>query len=422
MKITRNLYPYAAGLAVAALLLGSTGVALAQQQQTGDEDGVVASSIETSRSGVQHARVCAVPKRGDDLAGCNARIVVDPSGAPKANVLPAGNGPAQLRGVYGLASVNSTQTIAIVDAYNDPYIKSDLDKYDSTFGLPFFPSCSGSVTTSCFQKVNQKGGTSYPQTNAGWALEIALDVEVAHGLCPTCKILLVEASSNGFADLMAAEDRAAIMGAKVISNSWGANEFSAETTSTYDGHLNKSGVAITFSSGDSGYGVEYPAASQYVTAVGGTTLTLGPGNTYGSETTWAGAGSGCSAYEPQTPAQALLGLSASCPNRMVADVSADADPASGAAVYDSVRLSGRSGWFQVGGTSLAAPIVAATYAQAGNASSISPANGYPYSHTSGLHDVTSGSNGSCTVAFLCIAGPSYDGPTGMGSPKGISAF
>lgn len=268
MKMRQRLFPYAAGLAAAAVVLGSASFSLAQQP---------ASKDQGQNQGERHIRVCAAPGHGNGAAECNARVVVDAKGAPKAQSLPSGYGPAQFRGAYGLTG-SSSKTIAIVDAYNDPNIKSDLDKYDSTYGLPFFPDCSASVTASCFQKVNQRGGTSYPATNSGWALEIALDVEVAHGICPTCKLLLVEADSNSYANLFAAVDRAVAMNADVVSMSWGSGEFSGETS--FDSHFNVSGVAFTTSSGDSGFGSSYPAASPKVTAVGGTSLSIDKNNNY----------------------------------------------------------------------------------------------------------------------------------------------
>jgi len=201
--------------------------------------------------------------------------------------------------------------------------------------------------------VNQTGGTSYPKTNSGWTLEISLDVEMAHAICPNCKILLVEATSNSVANLLAAEDYA-VKHANIVSNSWGGDEFSAETTSTYNGHFNHPGIPITFSSGDTGYGVQFPASSQFVTAVGGTTLILNSNNTRNKETVWSGAGSGCSAYVAKPTWQ----KDSRCIRRTVADVSADANPTTGAAVYDSVTYQGHSGWFKVGGTSLSAPIIA----------------------------------------------------------------
>jgi subtilase family serine protease len=330
-----------------------------------------------------------------------------------ASSIPAGYGPVQFRTAYSLPSstAGGGQTIAIVDAYNDPKIESDLAVYSSTFGLPKCTTANG-----CFKKVNQTGGTSYPKTNSGWALEISLDVEIAHALCPNCKILLVEATSNSFSNLLAAEDYARTH-ANVVSNSWGGSESSWETTSTYDGHFNHPGKPITFSSGDTGFGVEYPAASRFVTAVGGTTLKLNANNTRASETVWSGTGSGCSAFEPKPSWQKDKG----CIRRTVADVAADANPNTGAAVYDSVPYSGISGWFQVGGTSLSSPIIASIYALAGNGSSTIDGS-YPYSHLTGLFDVTSGRDGSCSPTYLCTAVVGYDGPTGHGAPKGKSAF
>ena len=358
-----------------------------------------------------HRPVCPGPA-APGTSRCHARVVTDTRGIPMAALAPSGYGPLQFRIAYGLpASASTVKTIAIVDAYNDPNIESDLGVYSKQYGLPVCTTANG-----CFKKVNQTGGTSYPQTNAGWALEISLDVEVAHAICPNCKILLVEATNNSVANLLAAEDYARTH-ANVVSNSWGGSEFSSETTSTYDGHFNHIGIPITFSSGDSGYGAEYPASSQYVTAVGGTTLTLNTNNTRKSETVWAGAGSGCSAFEPKPTWQKDTG----CIRRTVADVSADANPNTGAAVYDTVKYQGRSGWFKVGGTSLSSPIIAAAYALAGNGTSTVDGS-YPYSHKTALFDVTSGSNGTCGGSYLCTGKAGYDGPSGLGTPKGTSGF
>lgn len=371
-----------------------------------------ASSDNRSPAAERNAPVCVSARTGD--IHCHARVVVDGSGAPKAATQPTGYGPAQFQTAYGVPTAPSStwswngKTIAIVDAYDDPNIERDLGTYSAQFGLP---PCT--TNNGCFKKVNQTGGTKYPNVNAGWALEIALDVETAHAVCPNCKILLVEASSNSFANLLAAEDYATSH-ANVVSNSWGASEFSGETS--YDGHFNRTGVAITVSSGDAGYGVEYPAASQYVTAVGGTTLRVNADNSWASETAWSGAGSGCSAYEAKPGWQS----DTACAKRTVADVSADADPNTGAAVYDSVRYQGRSGWFKVGGTSLASPLIAGVYALSGNTGG--SANSIPYAATSGLRDVTSGSNGSCGGSYLCTATIGFDGPTGLGTPNGTGAF
>jgi len=362
-------------------------------------------------SGLHHQRVCGAVASGE--ARCNSNLVTDSSGKPLVTSTPAGYGPGDLRSAYNLATQSQIagggQTIAIVDAYNDPNAASDLGVYRSYFGLS---SCT--TANGCFRKVNQSGGTSLPRGNTGWAEEISLDLDMASAICPNCKILLVEASSNSFANLGTAEDYAAAH-ANVISNSFGGSEFSSEASPTYDGHFNHPGVAITASSGDSGYGVEFPAASQYVTAVGGTTLVRESSSSRGwSETAWSGAGSGCSAYIPKPSWQTDSG----CAQRTVADVSADADPNTGVAVYDTYRV---GGWLVFGGTSVAAPIVAGVYALAGNASSVLYGS-YPYSHTPSLNDVLSGANGSCGGSYLCTAGPGFDGPTGLGTPNGVAAF
>lgn len=378
---------------------------------------VLASAAGSANDNASERAVCPgapVEAAAAASARCHAHVVTDERGNPLATSGPTGYGPAQFRTAYGLTSTGSAaQTVAIVDAYDSPTIENDLAVYSQTYGLPACTTASG-----CFRKLNQAGTAgSYPRKDAGWALEIALDVEVAHAVCPGCRILLVEANTNSYSNLLAAEDTAARAGATVISNSWGSGEFSSETSAAYDGHFNKPGVAITVSSGDGGYGVEYPAASRYVTAVGGTRLTLNIDNTRKSETAWSGAGSGCSAYETKPSWQKDSG----CARRTVADVSADADPASGASVYDTTSYYGQTGWFKVGGTSLSAPIIAAVYALAGNTGSL-VYGFYPYANSGFLFDVTSGANGSCGGSYLCTAGPGYDGPTGLGTPTGTGGF
>ena len=351
--------------------------------------------------------VCDPAGRG--AARCNALVVTDSKGAPLATSTPSGYAPGDLRSAYALTATGGTgQTIGIVDAYDDPNAASDLSVYRSQYGL-------GACTTAngCFRKVNQSGGTSYPRASSGWAQEISLDLDMASAICPNCHIVLVEASSSSLTNLGTAVNTAARLGANTISNSYGGSESSSETSwdrSYYD----HPGIVVTASSGDSGYGVEYPAASQYVTAVGGTSLTRASNLRGWSETAWSGAGSGCSAFEPKPSWQTGSG----CSNRTVADVSADADPNTGVAVYDSYRT---GGWLVFGGTSVASPIVASVYALAGNEASVSYGS-FPYGHTGSLFDVTSGSNGSCGGSYLCTAGPGYDAPTGLGTPNGTSAF
>jgi subtilase family serine protease len=282
--------------------------------------------------------------------------------------------------------------------------------YRSQFGLPACTTANG-----CFRKVNQNGGTTYPRKNGGWAQEISLDLDMVSAICPNCHILLVEATSSSFANLGAAVNRAAAMGANVISNSYGGSDAS---DATYGSYYNHPGIAVTVSSGDAGYGVEYPASSHYVTAVGGTHLAKSGTSRGWTETAWSGAGSGCSAYNTALSGAASFGTG--CSRRAVADVSAVADPNTGVAVYDSYAYQGLSGWLVFGGTSVASPIIASVYALAGNAASID--NNYPYTHSGSLFDVTSGSNGSCSTSQWCTARAGWDGPTGLGTPNGSGAF
>ena len=244
--------------------------------------------------------------------------------------------------------------------------------------------------------------------------EISLDLDMASAICPNCKILLVEARSSSFANLATAVDRAAALGATVISNSYGGSEYSTEVSD--QSHFNHRGVAITVSSGDNGYGTEFPASSQYVTAVGGTTLTRSTSSRGFNETVWSGAGSGCSAYVSKPTWQ----HDPNCARRTVADVAAVADPNTGVAVYDTYRVR-PAGWLVFGGTSVAAPIVAGVYALAGNARSANYAQ-FAYLNSGSLYDVVSGSNGSCGGLYLCTATVAFDGPTGNGTPSGLGAF
>jgi subtilase family serine protease len=365
-----------------------------------------------STTGAVHSkRVCAVQPAG--YVACDARVVTDANLHPLAtSTYLSGYTPAQLRTAYGLTNDGST-TVAIVDAYANPAatVVADLNAYRSQFGL-------GPATLA---QVNQTGGTTLASPNVGWGQEEMLDLEMVSAICPSCKLLYVGASSASFTDLAAAVDRAATMGAHVISNSYGGNEFSGEVSIAT--HYNKPGVAITVSSGDSGYGAQAPAVFNTVTAVGGTTLKLDGSNTRASETVWSGAGSGCSAYISKPSWQ----HDPSCARRTVADVAAVADPATGVAVYDSYGSTGGANWMVFGGTSVAAPIIGAVYALSGNTGAIpaSLAYGLP---SGSLFDVTSGSNGRCvrgkntSGAYLCTGVVGYDGPTGNGTPKGPGAF
>jgi subtilase family serine protease len=400
-----------ASLAMSAALLALAACADSASKVAGPADlqPLLSANGNTGLSmRLEHAKVCPGAAPGE--ARCHSLVRIDASGNPLATSGPSGYVPADLLAAYKLASTGGAgQTIGIVDAYDDGNAESDLAVYRKQFGLSACTTANG-----CFRKVNQSGGTSYPRGDAGWAEEISLDLDMASAICPNCKILLVEASSNSFANLAAAEDEAAKLGANVISNSYGGGEYSGEVSD--QSHFNHPGVAITVSSGDGGYGVEFPAASQYVTAVGGTTLKRDASARGFSETVWSGAGSGCSAYIAKPSWQADTG----CSRRTVADVSAVADPNTGVAVYDTYRLH-PGGWLVFGGTSVSAPIIGGVYALAGNAGSTTYGS-FSYSHLSSLFDIISGSNGACGGSYLCTAGSGFDGPTGNGTPNGTGGF
>lgn len=373
-----------------------------------------------------HVEICP----GPDLPGqarCHAHVVTDGAGrhltnrfgmrSPRPGVtpklLPAGYAPADLRAAYNIsASGSSTTTIAIVDAYGYTNAEADLGVYRSTFGLPPCTSANG-----CFAKYNELGQKAfYPRQNVGWADETALDLDMASTMCPNCTIILVEANSASYGDLADAENTAARLGANVISNSYGGGE---QGTTFYESAYNHPGVAITVSSGDEGYGVQFPASSPHVTAVGGTSLYTASNARGWTETAWVDGGSGCSSVyaKPTWQTDPL------CGRRMEADVSAVADPNTGVAVYAPVTAT-TSAWEVFGGTSVAAPLVAGVYAV-----SPPPANyktltfsSLPYANASGLNDITTGSNGRCGGTYFCTAGPGYDGPTGLGTPNGTKAF
>lgn len=389
------------------LLVSVMFVALASQPALAQAHG--APPLPAQALG--HRDLCGRPAAGH--ARCHAKKVTNGSGAPLATASYAnGLRPSDLARAYKFSVSGGTgQTVAIVDAYDNPSAEADLAVYRSKFNLPPCTSATG-----CFTKIDQRGGTNYPRGDIAWGQEIALDLDMVTATCRNCKILLVEADSNSFADLATAVDTAAALRANAISNSYGGPEFPGETS--WEAHYNHPGSAITVSSGDAGYGVEFPAASRYVTAVGGTSLRPASNIRGWSETAWSGAGSGCSAYVTKPSWQTDSG----CPRRTVADVAAVADPNTGVAVYDSYGSSGGANWQVFGGTSAASPIVASFYALAGNASSVKYGS-YPYSRTGSLFDVTAGSNGSCSrTPYLCTARTGYDGPTGLGTPNGTTGF
>jgi hypothetical protein len=318
--------------------------------------------------------------------------------------------PTYLRSAYNVPTGGSGQTVAVVDAYDAPKVESDLAQYRSKFGLPACTTANG-----CFTKVDQNGGHNYPPQNAGWAQETSLDVQMVSAICPSCHLLLVEATNADIDNLGIGVNRAVALGANVVSNSYGSEEWKGETLADTS-YFNHPGVAIVASTGDSGYGVSYPASSPDVVSVGGTTLlqATNTGTRKAIETAWSRGGSGCSEFEPKPAWQTDTG----CSKRTVADVAAIADPSTGVWVY----VSADGGWEVFGGTSASAPIVGALYALAGNTSTTAELSAYPYANAASLNDVVAGSNGSCSDPYLCTGSPGYDGPTGLGTPNSVGAF
>jgi subtilase family serine protease len=412
-----------------ALVIGGLAFAGTATAQTAHHTSTTTRPLSTARAGLtalakpDYRRACAVTKvPGKDACMVllrtnvphHTQISLGPDQAPSGD----GYGPSSLQSAYGLPSstAGSGETVAVVDAYNDPDAASNLATYRADWGLP---ACG----SGCFEQVNEEGETSPLPAAAGstgWDVEESLDIDMVSAICPLCHIILVEANSADTADLGAGVNAAVSLGADFVSNSYGGSESSSDTT--YDSeYYNHPGVAVTASAGDDGYGVSYPAASQYVTSVGGTSLSTASNSRGWTETVWGsssggeGTGSGCSADDPKPSWQTDTG----CSKRTDNDVAADANPNTGLAVYDTYS---EGGWLEVGGTSASSPIIASTFALAGTPASGTYPSSYIYKHTSDLYDVTSGANGSCSTAYLCTAEVGYDGPTGWGTPDGVAAF
>jgi N-acetylneuraminic acid mutarotase len=408
-----------------------------------------ASASTTSATGSATVEpLCGKPAPGDfscfSLRRTDVRhglgVMVNAAGQ---NVAPEGYSPTDLQSAYNLpaganAGSGAGATIAIVDAYDDPSAEQDMNVYRQQFGLPACTTANG-----CFRKVDQRGGNDYPPADSNWDGEISLDLDMISAIAPQASIILVEADSPADSDLGAAENMAVSLGAQYVSNSWGGYDDTASNLAEDQSYYNHPGTALVFATGDAGYGVTYPAASPYVTAVGGTSLTRdnSPRGWHESvwnsaqtdsfgDVSWGAPASGCSAVEPKPSYQDDTG----CAGRSVADVSAVADPSTGVAVYDS--QSGSGGWNVYGGTSAAAPIIAGVYALAGRPTAGTYPASYPYETPSALNDVTDGNDASCasgvqcgfgttpdcTPSYECQAGPGYDGPTGLGTPDGLAAF
>lgn len=406
--------------------LGTAAVVLTAVASSG-----VAVAAPTAHAARPTARrVCTTgPER------CLAMIAVTPAGkvisAARPAALPAGLSPAQLHKAYNLpVKAPAGATVAVVGAFDAASVYADLTAYSKKFALPVLPQCTTTVTTACFQKTNL-GAAAGSAAKPGWDVETSLDVESVHAVCQTCKIVLVEAKNDGLAALLSAETAAGKQ-ASIVSNSWGSTLRGGLGSKT-DAVFNQPKHAVIAASGDDGYGASYPAVLNTVISVGGTSLTTAADGTYRSEKVWSRSGSGCAtggggsaAVAPAAFQKAARGFStAGCPAgiRGDNDVAAVADPATGLAVYTS-----RLGWIQVGGTSLAAPVIAGVYALAGNVTGAALPASYLYSHlgTGAFHDVTSGSNrpasGCDGVTARCTGRTGFDLPTGVGTPNGIAGF
>jgi hypothetical protein len=409
--------------------IGTATTAAADPAATGPDTAVDACT--DPRPG--YARCLAKVRRG---ARHKSTATDTPDGSTG---LPAGFGPADLQSAYNLGSAvraggGKDRTVAVVDANDDPTAEADLAVYRSTYGLPACTTANG-----CFRKVNQEGAAAPLPNEAGdWAVEISLDLDMVSAACPGCHILLVEGDNASPSALAAAENTAVALGANAVSNSYSIGEnngaLPADAILAFASAYDHPGVAITASSGDTGYllSAPFPADLSTVVAVGGTTLTRTSGGRGWSETVWGeqerheGAGSACSAWVDKPAWQ----HDTACPGRTIADVSAVADPRTGLAVYDTTPNPDNlpQGWEVVGGTSASSPFIAGVFALAGRTGSVRDASGL-YAHARQLNDVVGGTNAEpgtnqdCpTTSYVCSGVRGYDAPTGLGTPNGTSAF
>jgi subtilase family serine protease len=366
---------------------------------------LAATIVPASRTHISFKHACAVARAG--YARCSALVAVGVGNSQVLSFTPnagsPGGGPpyapANLHNAYNLPNdASGTPTVAIVDAYSDPYLASNLATYRSQWGIPACTTSSG-----CLKIVNQTGGSRLPSGNVNWGVEESLDVDMVSAICQNCHILVVEANTPSNSNLGTAANEAVKLGAVAVSNSYGENEFSGESSSC-SSYYQHNYVAVTASAGDSGPGVEYPSVCPYVTGVGGTTL-----NSNGTETAWNsgpgnGSGGGCSSYVsiPSWESSSVTG----CSRRAVSDVSADADPNTGVYVYDSY---GGYGWIEVGGTSESSPIIASVFALAGNVTSTQYPASLPWQKYS-------------SGCLYLVGGVRYAYQTGLGSPDGTGCF
>jgi subtilase family serine protease len=431
-------------MAATALVLPAVAVAQPQAAPASPSAAATAQAAQV-RQEVRGGTLLRDHGVRQTCATCLSQVVTTAPGSttPLTTAAPAGNGPSQLAAAYSLpATSTSTSTIAIIDAGVDPNISSDLATYRSTFGLPACTTANGCLTlenyTGGAQPAPQRSGAG-AEDEEEIAVETSLDMDMASAACSSCHLLEISVpftagvsdSNTSTGEFSQAVATAAAAGAKAVSISYGYSETTANTSGTDLADLNKPGVAITVSTGDAGFNggthQDWPSDMPSVVAVGGTTLTA-PGR----ETAWTGGGSGCETRFASANGQPAA-VTALCNNHLAAaDVSADADPNTGLAVFDTYApFSGQpDNWIVVGGTSASAPFVGGLFARAGVPAGLNGPNTLFSSASTNFNDVTSGSNqGSlrCSSftgvsAKMCTAGAGYDGPTGLGTPHGLGAF
>ncbi len=490
-------------LALLTVVFGGWNLAAGQASEN-----VIPASAQVTHFAIGQ-RVCRLPRRGQATCFAMRRVEVaegtpgalpyrlaagadlrDATTGAAATIGPTGGlTPSDLATAYAFSSTatGTGQTVAIIDAYNDPNINSDLQTFDKQYGLATCSEANG-----CLKVVNQTGGSTLPPNDTtGWSVEESLDVETVHSVCQNCKIILIEANSQSNADLATAVNEAVALKATEITNSYGSYE--AARTSTQNAAYNHPGIVITASAGDDGYydfdllggaspspynQPNAPASLNTVVAVGGTSLYLGQTATRESETVWndngtadyyesllgfplGATGGGCSHLFAAQLWQSNVSdwANTACgTKRLVSDIAAVGDYLTGFDIYASYNCGSDCtviGWQTVGGTSLSSPLIAAMYALAGGAHGVK----YPaltlYGHlgSASLFNVTSGGNGWCSGEgaagcgdpntfgegildcdypasgttpavgdLACDAGTGYNGPTGVGTPKGLGAF
>jgi subtilase family serine protease len=394
----------------------------------------IAATFATAVAPSAQASLVSCPAPTAGQLSCAVLVNGSVGTGPLAST-PAGYGPGDLQVAYGVQGnyLGMRQTVAVVEAGGDPNAVPDLNTYRAQYGLP---NCN--VNDDCLTVINQTGGTTLPPPDTGYTQQIPTDLDMVSALCPNCHLLLIEADDNSITNLGQAVDEAVSQGARIINFSYSGPEDPSETTQ-WDPYFNHPGVAIIAAAGNTGYSggpLQYPAASPYVTSVGGTVLdqtgasgctTSQAGARGWCETAWSQTSSGCSQYEPKPSWQGTTNCTGRADNDLAAVASSTASPSAPVAVYDSYN---DNGWIEAGETGVSTPIIAGIYADAGTPGTSDNPAAYPYQHPGGgyikpgtaypyfdgLNDLTSGSTGSCSPTDLCTAGAGWDGPTGVGTP------